>query len=126
MTFTEAAVIGVAQILAMVPGTSRSGITMTAARALGYERTEAARFSFLLSIPTIAGAGLIAAIHIYKHGSSEMIHDAMMACGISFFTAILAVWFLMAWLRRSNFTLFAGYRILLGGFLLTLAYGYGW
>ncbi len=126
MTFMEAAVIGLAQVLAMVPGTSRSGITMTAARAFGYERTEAARFSFLLSIPTIAGAGLIAAIHIFKHGSDELIRDAMMACGIAFVTAIIAVWFLMTWLRRSNFTLFAGYRVILGGLLLTLAYGFGW
>ena len=59
MTLSQALIIGTAQALAIIPGTSRSGITMTAGRALGFERPEAARFSFLLGIPAIAGAGAL-------------------------------------------------------------------
>ena len=59
LTMKDAVIIGVAQALALIPGTSRSGITITAALALGYKREDAARFSFLLSIPVILGAGLL-------------------------------------------------------------------
>ena len=59
MTWQHGLIVGAAQALALVPGTSRSGVTMTAARALGYGRFEAARFSFLLSIPAVAGAGVL-------------------------------------------------------------------
>jgi len=72
----QALIIGIAQTLAFVPGTSRSGITIVAARLFGYERAEAARFSFLLSIPAIAAAGLLEGYKIVQAGDWSQLHDA--------------------------------------------------
>ena len=121
----SAAFIGIAQCLALIPGTSRSGITMTAARMLSFERPEAARFSMLLSIPTIAGAGVLAGYDIYKLGNVRLGYDAALAAGISFLVALLAIALLMRWLQRASFTPFAVYRVLLGLFLLYLD-AHGW
>ncbi|MGE4221182.1 MAG: undecaprenyl-diphosphate phosphatase [Alphaproteobacteria bacterium] len=118
-----AAFIGVAQCLALIPGTSRSGITMTAARMLSFERPEAARFSMLLSIPTIAGAGVLAGYDIYKLGNVQLGYDAALAAAVSFLVALLAIALLMRWLQRASFTPFAVYRVLLGLLLLYWVYG---
>lgn len=117
-------IIGLAQVLALVPGTSRSGITMTAARLLGLERKEAARFSLLLSIPVIIGAGALKGWELYQRGDTQLTTDALLGAGMSFATALLAIAAMMAWLRRSTFTPFVIYRIALGGFLLAVVYGW--
>ncbi|NMM44778.1 undecaprenyl-diphosphate phosphatase [Rhodospirillaceae bacterium KN72] len=122
IAWPTALVIGLAQVLALVPGTSRSGITMTAARFLGLEREDAARFSMLISIPTIAGAGLLAGYDIYKAGDLTLTGDFVIAAGLSFATALIAIALMMAWLRRSGFGIFVLYRIALGGGLLYWAY----
>lgn len=123
LRFSDALVVGLAQVLALVPGTSRSGITMTAARVLGMERPEAARFSMLLSIPTIVGAGILEGHDLYKSGDAELTLAAGFACGLAFVTALIAILAMMAWLRRASFTPFVVYRILLGLFILALVYG---
>lgn len=122
MSVGHALFIGIAQVLALVPGTSRSGITMTAARMLGYERTEAARFSMLLSIPTIAAAGGLAAVELYRAGDAWLIGDALLAAAMAFVAALAAIGLLMAWLRRATFTPFVVYRVALGAGLLWWAY----
>jgi len=114
--------IGLSQCLALIPGTSRSGITMTAARILGYERPDAARFSMLLSIPAILGAGTLKGLELYQSGNAQLTGDAMMAAGLAFGTALVAIALMMAWLRRATFTPFVIYRLLLGAALLALAY----
>ena len=119
----QALVIGLFQCLALVPGTSRSGITMTAARMLGVERTEAARFSLLLSMPTIAGAGLLLGLDLYESGDAAVTSDAALAAGLAFVSALAAIAAMMAWLRRATFTPFVVYRVFLGIVLLALAYG---
>lgn len=124
MPWFDAMVIGASQVLALLPGTSRSGITMTAARALGYERSDAARFSMLLSIPTILGAGILAAKDIYESGDPLLTHDALVAMGLSFASALITIVVLMSWLKRASFTPFVIYRVIFGAFLLGL--GYGW
>lgn len=124
MPLFDAMVIGVAQVLALIPGTSRSGITMTAARLLGYERTEAARFSLLLSIPTILGAGLLAGYDIWQAGDARLTHDALAAMAGSFVAALAAIALMMAWLKRASFTPFVLYRVVLGALLLAVAYGW--
>jgi undecaprenyl-diphosphatase len=121
---SDALIIGFAQVLALVPGTSRSGITMSAARLLGMERSDAARFSMLLSIPTIIGAGTLAGLDLYRAGDARLSGDALLAAGLSFVTALIAITLLMAWLRRSSFAPFVVYRIVLGCGLLGLSYGY--
>jgi undecaprenyl-diphosphatase len=122
MRYGEALVIGVAQVLALIPGTSRSGITMTAARMLGYERAEAARFSMLLSIPTILAAGLLIALDLYEAGDVRLTRDALIAGGLAFLTALVAIVAMMGWLKRASFTPFVLYRIALGGGLLVWLY----
>ena len=122
MTLAHALIIGLAQTLAFIPGTSRSGITMTAARILGYERAEAARFSFLLSIPAISAAGLWKGREVFAGGDPAMIEAAVWMAGLSAIAGVLAIAFLMAWLRRATFTPFVAYRIALGGVLLWMIY----
>ena len=123
MKLFDAMVIGLAQTVALIPGTSRSGITMTAARLLGMERHEAARFSMILSIPAIAGAGVFEGWEMVKKGVSPFSPDIMMAAGLAFLTGLFAILILMAWLRRASFAPFVIYRIALGSFILAVSYG---
>ncbi len=125
MTLVQAGLIGLSQVLALIPGTSRSGITMTAARFFGFERAEAARFSLLLSIPAILGAGTLAALDLYKSGDAVLTSSALTALALSFISALLAIAIMMAWLRRASFTPFVIYRVLLAGVLFWLIYGGG-
>lgn len=117
-------IIGFAQVLALIPGTSRSGITMTAARFLGLERHDGARFSMLLAIPVIIGAGSLKGWQLYQSGDAQLTYDALLSAGLAFAAALIAIAALMAWLKRSSFTPFVLYRIFLGGSLLTAVYGW--
>jgi undecaprenyl-diphosphatase len=126
MKWNQALVIGIAQTLAFVPGTSRSGITIVAARLFGFERVEAARFSFLLSIPAILAAALLEGYEIFKSGDQSQLHDAALTAGISAIAGLAAIAFMMAWLKRANFTIFVVYRLLLGAALLYLIYFRGY
>lgn len=122
MTLGPAVLIGLAQVLALIPGTSRSGITMTAARALGFERREAARFSMLMSIPVIIAAGTLQAVALYATGDAVLTGGAVIAAAMAFVTALGAIGFLMRWLARASFTPFVAYRVVLGVALLVWAY----
>ncbi len=119
----DAVLIGLAQCLALLPGTSRSGITITMGRFLGLERREAAKFSMLLSIPTILAAGLYEGYKLWESGNVTQMLTASDAVAYSFVFSILAIFVLMQWLKRWSFLPFAIYRILLGGILLLDAYG---
>jgi len=121
--FGNAVFIGVAQILALLPGTSRSGITITAGRLLGMERREAARFSMLLSIPAILGAATLAGRDLYLSHDIALGYDSAIAAGLSFVTALIAISAMMRWLQRASYWPFVAYRILLGGYLLYWIYG---
>jgi undecaprenyl-diphosphatase len=123
-SYFDAFLIGTAQILALVPGTSRSGITMTMARLLGYERPEAARLSMLISIPTIAAGGVWLAMKLDEAHNAALTRDALMGIAFSFVAGLAAIAFMMAWLRRSSFTPFVIYRLILGAIVLATAYGY--
>ncbi len=117
----DAVVVGCAQALALIPGTSRSGITMTAARYLGFSRVEAARFSFLLSLPAVAGAGLLVGTKLVDADPSQQ--SAAIITGImTFFTALGAMVFLMRWLERAGLGIFVFYRVGLGILLLGLIF----
>ena len=118
----HAIVIGMAQVLALAPGVSRSGITMTAALALGFERAEAARFSLLLSIPVILGAGLWTARDLARMGDPSIAAAAGLAALLAFLAALGAIAAMMRWLARASFAPFVVYRLLLGGLLLAWAY----
>ncbi|MCA8901239.1 MAG: undecaprenyl-diphosphate phosphatase [Hyphomonas sp.] len=123
MTLLHAVLIGATQaIAAIIPGTSRSGITMTAARALGYERTEAARIAMLIGAPILAAAGLYGAYGLLtpdpEAAGALTFMDGMIVAGIAFVTGLASIWFLMALLKRMSFLPFVLYRFLLGALLL--------
>jgi undecaprenyl-diphosphatase len=121
MTLGSALLIGVAQALALIPGTSRSGVTMTAGRFLGFTRPDSARFSFLLGIPAIAGAGVFTVGDALASGEPITI-DAGYCAGLTFLAGLAAIAFLMALVKRISFLPFVLYRMVLGGFLLVLLY----
>lgn len=122
MKFAPAMIIGVAQAIAIIPGTSRSGITMSAARALGFTRPEAARFSFLLGIPAIAGAGVLVLGEALGNGETISV-DAILTGALTFLTALAAIAILMAMVKRMSLLPFVIYRLILGVVLLWLVYG---
>ena len=121
MTWAPALIIGLAQAVAIIPGVSRSGITMTAARALGFERPESARFAFLLGIPAIAGAGILKlgeAVHAGDTISFGMVLTAI----LTFFVALGTITVLMKLVKYMSFLPFAIYRVALGVILLVVIY----
>ncbi|MEZ5918452.1 MAG: undecaprenyl-diphosphate phosphatase [Alphaproteobacteria bacterium] len=122
MGMRDALIIGCAQALALVPGTSRSGITMTAARFLGYSRTEAARYSLLLAIVAISGAGLLGGLDLVKQGDVKVTTDVLMTAFLSFVAGWVSISLMMKWLAHATFTIFAIYRVILGVGLLILLY----
>ena len=115
----DAILVGLAQALALIPGTSRSGSTMTMARFLGYRRVEAARFSFLLAIPAVAGAGLLAALDLAE-ASAQMQTDALIAGVLTFISAFATMAFLMNFLKKASMLVFVVYRVAMGVALLVL------
>lgn len=106
--------MGLAQAVALQPGVSRSGVTMTAGRAMGLDRESAARFSFLLALPIIAGAGLFKGIDLLRNGLPPGT-GAPFVWGIvsSAVSGFLVIWFLLAYLRRHDFAVFLVYRLAL-------------
>lgn len=122
ITFKGALLIGMFQILALIPGTSRAGITMTAARFQGVQRQDAARFSLLLSIPVIFAAGFLKGFELYLNRNEVLFEAALTVIAISFCFSMGAISLMMFWLKRANFTPFVIYRIFLGIALLLFAY----
>ena len=122
MKLHEALIIGFSQCLAFIPGTSRSGVTITTGRLLGFNRSEIAKFSMLLSIPSILAAGVVALCTIIKGAAVTRLAMAYQAVGWSFVFSFAAIWFMMNWLRTKTFMPFIIYRIILGGLLLWNAY----
>ena len=118
MSYKEAFFIGCFQVLALVSGTSRSGITITSSRALGFSRTESAKFSMLLSIPTILlGTGYVffsEFTYLQNHNIESLIYGFILSSGFG----LLVIWGLMKWIQKSSFFIFALYRIILGIFLV--------
>lgn len=123
VTFRDALIIGLMQCLAIIPGVSRSGITMTAGRFLGFDRPLSARFALLLAMPAVAAAGILASYELYDQGDTRMTADALIGGGLAFIAAWAAIALMMRWLRDASYTPFVIYRILLGLVLLALVYG---
>lgn len=120
----DAGFIGLAQALALMPGVSRSGITMTAAMARGFNREAAARFSFLMSVPVILGAVLLKTYETFVQGDGlPPGSTGTFAIGIisSTITGYIAIWFLLRYVRNNSFTPFVIYRIGLGLVVLLVA-----
>lgn len=122
MNIKDSIIIGLSQALALIPGTSRSGITMSAARFLGYSRAESAHFSLLLAMVAIGGAGALGIYEVYKQGIFIVGLDFLIAIAISFVSGLIAISLMMKWLERSSFMPFVIYRMILGSLLLVYVY----
>jgi undecaprenyl-diphosphatase len=120
LTWRDTAVIGLAQALALIPGTSRSGITMTAGLALGWTREAAARFAFLLGIPVIVLVGALDTVAIIQGDVRQSLAILAVGFAASAVAAYACIWAFLAWIARVGMTPFVVYRILLGGALLAL------
>ena len=120
ITLKNAVVIGVAQALALIPGTSRSGITITAALFLGFSREAAARFSFLLSVPLILAAGLLKTLELAEQGGATDWGSIAIGAGLSFISALVCIHLFLTFLERLGLLPFVIYRLLLGGLLFVI------
>ena len=118
----HAITMGLWQAISLIPGTSRSGITITAARRLGYAREDAAKLSMLMSIPTIIAAGTLAGVEVAATANAQAARDGAIAAALSFLAALLALSLMMRLLRSVSFTPYVIYRVILGLVLLTIAY----
>src|SRR5262249_19241835 len=120
----DAVSIGCAQALAIIPGTSRSGVTITAALFRNIDRPTAARFSFLLSTPAIAGAAAKAFYDLHKAGGIEPEMRTAFLVGVAL--SAVTGWFVIAWflryLQRQSLSFFVYYRVIFGIIVLALAF----
>lgn len=121
-TMGDAIKMGLWQVLALIPGTSRSGITITGARMMGYARTDAARLSMLMSIPTIVASGLLLGVEVAGEADAGLARDAGIAALFAFGAALLALVLMMRLLRSVSFTPYVIYRVVLGAVLIWIAY----
>ena len=118
----HAFIMGLWQVLALIPGTSRSGITITGARQLGYNRHDAARLAMLMSIPTILASGSLLTVEVVADMNTALVRDAAIGAAFAFVAALGALHFMMRLLRSVSFTPYVIYRVVLGVVLLAIAY----
>lgn len=121
-TLKDAIILGLWQALALIPGTSRSGITITGARALGYDRESSARLAMLMSIPAITAAGSYLLLETGSEWTAGRVRDCAIAAGFAFVSALLALKLMMRLLKSVSFTPYVIYRVILGAILLWIAY----
>jgi len=120
LTYPHGIAFGFAQALALIPGVSRSGGTITMGLFLGYERAAAARYAFLLAIPAVFGSGFYQVFKSWGEPSFFSFGDTLAATGIAFVVALGVIAFFMNWISKRSFLPFVIYRILLGGALVVL------
>ncbi|GAB3606595.1 undecaprenyl-diphosphate phosphatase [Conyzicola nivalis] len=121
MTYGHGIGIGLAQMLALIPGVSRSGATTTAGLALGYERPAAARFSFLLAIPAVFGSGLYELQHSFSEPQGAYGYaETAVATAIAFVVGYVVIAYLMKYISTHSFLPFVIYRLVLGVALIVL------
>lgn len=120
ITFRASILIGISQALAIIPGVSRSGITMTTGLLAGMTREEAARFSFLLSTPIIFGAAVVKLPEVISNSSMITVEFAM-GMLVSCVTGIISIGFLLRYVQTKNFLPFAWYRFILGGVVMIIS-----
>ena len=121
-TNRSAIFIGLFQVLALIPGVSRSGVTITSGRFLGFSRYESAKISFFLSIPTLTAASLLGIYNIYKEGSSELNFLAIIAVIFSFIFSYISIALFLNFIKKFTLNIFVIYRIILSLIILGLVY----
>ncbi|WP_171133781.1 MULTISPECIES: undecaprenyl-diphosphate phosphatase [unclassified Ruegeria] len=118
----DAVIMGLWQVLALIPGTSRSGITITGARQLGYSREDGARIAMLMSIPTILASGVLLSVDVIRQADAQLAKDGAIAAAFAFIAALFALTLMMRLLRSISFTPYVIYRVIVGVILLVIAY----
>ncbi|NBD30803.1 MAG: undecaprenyl-diphosphatase, partial [Alphaproteobacteria bacterium] len=121
-TLRDAIIMGLWQALALIPGTSRSGITITAARRLGYGREDGAKLAMLMSIPVILASGVLLGAEVALTANAQAARDGAIAALLSFVAALAALSIMMRLLKSVSFTPYVIYRVILGIVLLVIAY----
>ena len=121
-TNKSAIFIGLFQVLALIPGVSRSGITITSGRLLGFDRFDSAKISFFLSIPTLGAASLLGIYNIYKEGNTELNFLAIIAVIFSFIFSYFTIVLFLNFIKKFSLNIFIIYRILLSLFILAVVY----
>jgi len=121
-TNKSAILIGLFQVLALIPGVSRSGITITSGRLLGFNRFDSAKISFFLSIPTLTAASILGIYNIYKEESAELNYLAIVAVIFSFIFSYLTITIFLNFIKKFSLNIFIIYRIILSLFLLIIVY----
>ncbi len=117
-TLSRAFYFGLAQCIALVHGVSRAGACLTIGRFMNYKRTDAARFAFLMAIPTMTAAGTLKGYQLFQSNDLSMVTDSALMAAFSFIFGFCAIAFMMRWLQKSTLTPFVIYRIFLGLVLL--------
>lgn len=118
----DALKMGLWQAIALIPGTSRSGITITGARRLGYNREDGAKIAMLMSIPTIIASGVLLGTKVAIDANADIARDSAIAAVFAFVSALIALTLMMRLLRSVSFTPYVIYRVILGVVLLVYAY----
>ena len=118
----SALIIGLFQVLALIPGVSRSGITITSGRMLGFNRFDSAKISFLLSIPTLFAASILGIFNIYKEESPELNFLAIIAVIFSFVFSYLTISIFLNFVKKFTLNVFVVYRIILSLIILSVVY----
>ena len=121
-TNKSAIIIGLFQILSLIPGVSRSGITITSGRLLGFNRFDSAKISFFLSIPTLAAASLFGINNIYKVGSAELNFLVIIAVIFSFIFSYFTIALFLNFIKKFSLNIFIIYRIILSLLILAMVY----
>ncbi|MFD1509178.1 undecaprenyl-diphosphate phosphatase [Lacimonas salitolerans] len=121
-TMSDAVRMGLWQAVALIPGVSRSGITITAARMLGYDRHDGAKIAMLMSIPVIIASGMVLGVEVAATADVQAARDGAIAAVFAFVAALLALALMMRLLRAVSFTPYVIYRVVLGMVLLWIGY----
>ena len=122
LNLKDALVIGIAQTLAIIPGTSRSGIVITAGLYMGFSRFDASKYSLLLSIPVIIAATTLESINLFIEKGFFFNNEMIMGIILSFCVALIAIRLFMKWINKASLKIFVAYRIMLGILILIYAY----
>jgi len=120
--FQSAIFIGILQIFSLIPGVSRSGIAITAARFLKFERTDAAKISFLLSIPILGAVSIFGLTNILLSENNNFAELNLFAIFLSFIFSFITIKYFLGFIKKFNLNVFVYYRVILGSILLVLAY----
>ena len=119
---TSAIIIGLFQVLALIPGVSRAGITITSGRMLGFNRYDSAKISFFLSIPTLLAASILGIYNIYKEESPELNFLAIIAVIFSFAFSYLTISIFLNFIKKFSLKIFVVYRIIISVLILSIVY----